>query len=99
MTAEQEYATHIVHLLEGSGHCEARRMFGSYGMFQQGSMSGMIADGGSAFGYFRRGREHQLSCYRVADKLFGDSDACRRRARIVFDAALRNPGKRKRRKS
>jgi DNA transformation protein len=99
MTAQQEYATHIVHLLEGSGHCEARRMFGSYGIFHQGLMSGLIAAGGSAFGYFRKEREYQLSCYRAPDEFFEDSDACRLWSRIAFDAALRNPGKRKRRKS
>jgi len=45
MAAEQEYATHIVDLLEGIDQCEARRMFGGYGILHQGLMFGLIADG------------------------------------------------------
>ena len=93
----------------------ARRMFGGYGIFHQGLMFGLIADGSlylkaddesrelfvaegsSAFSYYRKEREYRLSYYLAADEFFEDSDACRRWARIAFDAALRNPPKRKRR--
>lgn len=45
MTAAQEFATHIADLLEPFGPCEARRMFGGFGIFHQGLMFGLIADG------------------------------------------------------
>jgi DNA transformation protein len=38
----QDYATHIVDLLESFGCCEARRMFGGCGIFHQGLMFGLI---------------------------------------------------------
>jgi DNA transformation protein len=44
VSAEQEYATHIVDLFESFGHREARRMFGGYGIFRQGLTFGLIAD-------------------------------------------------------
>jgi len=99
MAAEQEYATHIVDLLEGFGHCEARRMFCGYGIFRQGSMFGLSADGGSAFSCSGKESEYRLSGYQPADEFFEADNACRRRARLAFDAALRNPPKRKRSKS
>ena len=117
MTAEQEFAAHIVDLLEDFGHCEARRMFGGYGIFHQGLMFGLLADGSlylkaddqnrelfvaegsSRFSYYKKEREYHLSYYLAADEFFEDSDACQRWARIAFDTALRNPAKRKRRKS
>ncbi|MBT8436203.1 MAG: TfoX/Sxy family protein [Gammaproteobacteria bacterium] len=45
MPAAQEFATHIVDLLDSFGPCEARRMFGGFGIFHQGLMFGLIADG------------------------------------------------------
>jgi DNA transformation protein len=45
MSEQQDFATHIVDLLEPFGYCEARRMFGGYGIFHQGLMFGQIADG------------------------------------------------------
>ncbi len=45
MSEAQEFATHIVDLLEAFGPCEARRMFGGFGIFHQGLMFGLIADG------------------------------------------------------
>jgi DNA transformation protein len=89
VSAEQEYATHIVDLLESFGRCEARRMFGGYGIFHRGPMFGLIATG---------------SLYLQADDQSREpftaegSGACRRWARIAFDAALRNPPNRKRHK-
>ena len=45
MPEAQEFATHIVDLLDTFGPCEARRMFGGYGIFHQGLMFALIADG------------------------------------------------------
>jgi DNA transformation protein len=45
MTEAQEFATHIVDLLDPFGPCQARRMFGGFGIFHQGLMFGLIADG------------------------------------------------------
>ncbi len=45
MSAAREYATHIVDLLDSFGPCDARRMFGGFGIFHQGLMIGLIADG------------------------------------------------------
>ncbi len=45
MSDARAFADHVVDLLEGFGRCEARRMFGGYGIFHQGSMFGLIADG------------------------------------------------------
>jgi len=45
MTEAREFATHIVDLLEPFGPCEARRMFGGFGIFHQGLMFALIADG------------------------------------------------------
>ena len=45
MPAAQELATHIVNLLDSFGPCEARRMFGGFGIFHQGLMFGLIAGG------------------------------------------------------
>ena len=41
----QEFASHVVDLLDRFGRCEAKRMFGGYGIFHQGLMFGLIADG------------------------------------------------------
>jgi len=45
MNEAQQFATHVVDLLEGFGSCEARRMFGGFGIFHQGLMFALIADG------------------------------------------------------
>ena len=45
MPEAQELAAHIVDLLDSFGPCEARRMFGGFGIFHQGLMFGLIADG------------------------------------------------------
>lgn len=44
MSEPQEFATHIVDLLDPFGPCEARRMFGGFGIFHQGLMFALIAD-------------------------------------------------------
>ena len=45
MSEAREFANHIVDLLDAFGPCEARRMFGGFGIFHQGLMFGLIADG------------------------------------------------------
>ena len=45
MSEQQEFATHIVDLLAPFSPCEAKRMFGGYGIFHQGLMIALIADG------------------------------------------------------
>lgn len=45
MSEQQAFATHIVDLLDAFGPCEAKRMFGGHGIFHQGLMFGLIADG------------------------------------------------------
>ena len=45
MPEAQEFAAHVVDLLQTFGRCEARRMFGGYGIFHRGLMFGLIADG------------------------------------------------------
>jgi DNA transformation protein len=45
MSEAQEFANHIVDLLDPFGPCEARRMFGGFGIFHHGLMFGLIADG------------------------------------------------------
>ncbi len=117
MSASQDFATHIVDLLEAFGSCEARRMFGGFGIFHQGLMFGLIddgnlylkadaqsrehfvAEGSSAFSYTKKNKVYQLSYFLVADDFFEDETACLRWARLAFDAALRNPAKRKQKKS
>ena len=117
LAAQQEFATHIVDLLEPFGDCEARRMFGGYGIFHRGLMFGLVADGNlylkadgdsrdrflaegsSAFSYYRKDRPYQLSYYLAPGEFFEDRDACLRWARVAFDAALRNPAKRRRGRS
>ena len=41
----QDFANHIIDLLVPFGLCEARRMFGGQGIFREGLMIGLIADG------------------------------------------------------
>ncbi len=45
MNDEREFATHVVDLLDRFGPCEAKRMFGGYGIFLDGLMFALIADG------------------------------------------------------
>jgi DNA transformation protein len=45
MSEQQDFATHIVDLLEPFGYCEARRMLGGYGIFHQELMFGLITRG------------------------------------------------------
>lgn len=45
MASKAEFANHIVDLLEDFGVVEARRMFGSFGLFHQGLMIGLVSDG------------------------------------------------------
>ena len=45
MSQQQEFAAHVIDLLETFGPCEARRMFGGVGIFRQGLMIALIADG------------------------------------------------------
>ena len=44
MSAEREFATHIVDLLKAFGHCTARRVSGGNGIFHRGQMFALIAD-------------------------------------------------------
>ena len=113
MLAAQELATHIIDLLHPFGPCEARRMFGGFGIFHQGLMFGLIAEGSlylkadaetrhlfsaegsAAFCYYRKEKECRLSYYLAPEEFFEDNDACLRWAGLAFDAALRNPNKKK----
>jgi DNA transformation protein len=45
MADQREFANHIVDLLESFGPVESKRMFGGYGIFRQGLMIGLVADG------------------------------------------------------
>jgi DNA transformation protein len=45
MTAKAEFANHIVDLLDAFGAVEAKRMFGGFGIFHQGLIIGLVADG------------------------------------------------------
>ena len=117
MSEQQDFATHIVDLLEPFGYCEARRMFGGYGIFHQGLMFGLIArgslylesdaesradfvaEGSSAFSYFKKKRACQLSCYLAPDDFFEDDLAGLRWARLAFDTALRNPARHRKKNS
>lgn len=113
MSEAQAFATHIVDLLESFGRCEARRMFGGYGIFHQGLMFALIADGElylkaddhsrdrfesadcDAFVYYKKDRPYRLSYYRAPDDFFEDETICLDWARTAYDAALRNPPKRR----
>ncbi len=44
MSAEREFVAHVIDLLSNFGSCEAKRMFGGYGIFHQGLMIGLIAE-------------------------------------------------------
>ena len=49
MSEQQEFATHIVDLLAHFGSCESRRMFGGFGIFHQGLMIALVAEGSLYF--------------------------------------------------
>jgi len=113
MPAVHEFATHVVDLLHPFGPCEARRMFGGFGIFHQGLMFGLISEGSlylkadaatrdmftdegsTAFSYYKQEKECRLSYYLAPEAFFEDSDACLHWAKLAFDAALRNPNKKK----
>ncbi len=116
MSEAQEFARHVVDLLDSFGPCEARRMFGGFGIFHQDQMFALIADGelyfkaddqsrelfidtgSDRFTYYKQGKPFQLSYYRAPDAFFEQPDETLHWARIAFDAALRNPTPRKRKK-
>ncbi len=116
MSEAQEFARHVVDLLDGFGPCEARRMFGGFGIFHQDQMFALIADGdlyfkaddesrdqfiaagSDVFTYYKQGKPFQLSYYRAPEAFFEQPDESLRWARVAFDAALRNPTPRRRRK-
>jgi len=116
MTEAREFATHVVDLLEPFGHCEARRMFGGFGIFHQGLMFALIADGNlylkaddanrehfevegcEKFAYFKQEKRCELSYYTVPEAFFEDPAACLEWARSAFDAALRNPANKRKKK-
>ena len=116
MSEQQEFALHIVDLLEAFGPCEARRMFGGFGIFHQGLMMALIADGElylkvddetrerfefedcDPFVYYKKDKPFTLSYYRAPEEFFEDDGARLVWARFAFDAALRNPAKKKKRK-
>jgi DNA transformation protein len=113
MSAAQDFATHIVDLLEPFGPCESKRMFGGFGVFHQGLMFGLIADGSlylkaddatrplfevedsEAFSYYKQDKKYQLSYYLAPDPFFEDPEASLYWAGLAFDAALRNPARKK----
>ncbi|MCG8414351.1 MAG: TfoX/Sxy family protein [Pseudomonadales bacterium] len=41
---QEEFASHVVDLLQSVGPCYSKRMFGGYGIFLDGLMFGLIAD-------------------------------------------------------
>ena len=116
MSEQQEFATHIVDLLEAFGPCEARRMFGGFGIFHQGLMFALIADGElylkadddsrdefvaegcDMFVYYKQDKPFHLSYYLAPEEFFEDVGARLRWARLAFDAALRNPSKKRKKK-
>ena len=57
------------------------------------------AVGSSAFSYYKQGRECRLSCFLAPDAFFENETACLQWARLAFDAALRNPARRRKEKS
>jgi DNA transformation protein len=99
MSEQQDFATHIADLPGPFGYCEARGMFGVYGIFHQGLMFGLIAEGSRTFSYFKEDRGYQLSYYLAVDDFPEDDAACLRRTGLIFEAVLRNPARRKQKKS
>ncbi len=117
MIQARELAAHVVDLLADFGPCEARRMFGGFGIFHQGLMFALIADdilylkadddnrasfeaaGCERFSYYKQEREYRLSYYTAPEDFFDDPAARGQWARSAFDAALRNPQKKRKGKS
>jgi len=113
MSDTQEFASHIVDLLHPFGSCEAKRMFGGFGIFHQGLMFGLIADGSlylkadeeskalfeaedcKPFTYYKKDKAFNLSYYLAPEEFFEEPEDCLRWAQTAFDAALRNPKKKK----
>lgn len=56
----------------------------------------LIAEDSTAFSYYKKDKEYQRSYYLAPDALFEECDACLSWAGLAFDAALRNPNKKKR---
>ena len=52
-------------------------------------------EGATPFSYYKQGKECRLSYYLAPEQFFEDSEACQRWAGLAFDAALRNPNKKK----
>lgn len=55
-----------------------------------------IAEGCVAFSYYKKNKEYRLSYFLAADDFFEDDEARLVWARLAFDAALRNPARKKR---
>ena len=60
---------------------------------------GFEAEGCEKFSYTKQGREYQLSYYTAPEAFFEDPAACVEWARGAFDAALRNPANKRKKKS
>ena len=45
MSDDREFASHVVDLLDPFGVAESKRMFGGFGIFHQGLMIALIAEG------------------------------------------------------
>ena len=45
MSSEAAFVAHLLDLLEPLGEVTAKRMFGGYGIFRDGRMFGLVADG------------------------------------------------------
>lgn len=45
MPADSDFIAHLLEMLEPIGGVTARRMFGGYGLFRDGLMFGLVADG------------------------------------------------------
>ena len=105
MPQTQDYATHIVDLLHAFGDCEARRMFGGFGIFHQSLMFGLTTNASlylkadAEASSLKKGKQCKLCYYLAADEFFEDDAACLRWARPAFDTALRNPVNRNKKQS
>ena len=58
ISAENEFVSYVVELLQPVGAVRARRMFGGHGLFLDGLMFGLIADGTLYFKADRQAREN-----------------------------------------
>ena len=89
MSEARQFAIHVVDLLHHFVPCEVRRMFGGFGIYHQGLMFGLIADGSRYLKADDQSRERFEA--EGSEAFFEDEQACLNRARTAFDAALRNP--------